>query len=106
MSATVEGTWVVVGRVDDVPTLEGRRAVVDGRAIAVFRLEGGWAAVDAACPHRGGPLADGIVGDACVTCPLHGWRFDLVTGEQVGGAARVAVHEVREDDGRLLVRLA
>ena len=98
--------WVRVGTPDDVPLLEGRRAVVAGRAIAVFRLEDGWAAVDAACPHKGGPLGDGIVGSACVTCPLHGWRFDLRTGEQQGGPARLAVHEVQELDGGLFVRLA
>jgi nitrite reductase (NADH) small subunit len=105
MSATID-TWVRVGDVDDVPLLEGRSATVDGRRIAVFRLADGWAAIDAACPHLGGPLADGLVADRCVTCPLHGRRFDLETGEQAGGDDAVAVHEVAERDGELWVRLA
>jgi len=105
MSATID-TWVRVGAAGDVPELEGRSVSVDGRRIAVFRLLDGWAAIDAACPHRGGPLGDGLVADRCVTCPLHGRRFDLVTGEQHGGDDVVAVHEVAERDGGLWVRLA
>jgi nitrite reductase (NADH) small subunit len=105
MSVTID-TWVRVGAAGDVPELEGRSVTVAGRRIAVFRLRDGWAAIDAACPHRGGPLGDGLVADTCVTCPLHGRRFDLLTGEQHGGEDVVAVHEVDERDGALWVRLA
>jgi nitrite reductase (NADH) small subunit len=98
--------WARVGGAHDVPALEGRRAEVSGRRIAIFRLADGWAATDATCPHRGGPLQDGLVADRCVTCPLHGRRFDLTTGEQHGGDDAVAVHEVVERDGVLWVRLA
>jgi nitrite reductase (NADH) small subunit len=98
VSATVGTGWVCVGTPDDVPVLEGRRVVLDdGRAVAVFRLPGGWAAVDAACPHQGGPLQDGIVGDGCVTCPLHGRRYAF---------AELVRHEVDERDGRLWLRVA
>lgn len=107
MSATVPVTgWVRIGLPDDVPLLEGRTVTVAGRRIAVFRLPDGWAAVDAACPHKGGPLADGIVADACVTCPLHARRFDLRTGAQIGGEDTIAVHEVVERDGVLWLRPA
>ena len=105
MSVTID-TWVRVGAVGDVPLLEGRSVTVDARRVAVFRLPDGWAAIDAACPHRGGPLGDGLVAERCVTCPLHGHRFDLLTGEQHGGDDVVAVHEVAERDGELWVRLA
>ncbi|MEX1143131.1 MAG: Rieske 2Fe-2S domain-containing protein [Thermoleophilaceae bacterium] len=94
-----------VGRVEDIPSLEGRAVTVAGRRIAVIRLASGFVAIDGACPHRGGPLADGIVGDSCVTCPLHGWRFDLRTGAPVGGGAAsgVRTYEVLERDGELYV---
>jgi nitrite reductase (NADH) small subunit len=98
-----------VADVGDIPLLEGRSITIGThppRRIAVFRLPGGWAATDAACPHLGGPLQDGIVGDSCVTCPLHQRRFDLITGAQIGGEDRVVVHEVVERDGELWVRLA
>lgn len=98
-------TWTRVGDAADVPLLEGRSVEVDGRRVAVFRLPTGWAVIDAACPHRGGPLSDGLVAERCVTCPLHNRRFDLQTGEQQGGDDSVAVHEVEERDGALWVRL-
>jgi nitrite reductase (NADH) small subunit len=105
VSVTID-TWVRVGAAGDVPELEGRSVTIAGRRIAVFRLPDGWAAIDAACPHRGGPLGDGLVADTCVTCPLHGRRFDLITGEQHGGEDIVAVHDVEERDGMLWVRVA
>jgi nitrite reductase (NADH) small subunit len=106
MTAVADPTWTLVGRVEDIPYLEGRSVTVQGRRIAIFRLPSGLAAIDAQCPHAAGPLADGIVADACVTCPLHGRRFDLETGLALNGPEAVAVHEVREDDGALWIRLA
>ncbi|HEV2819266.1 MAG TPA: Rieske 2Fe-2S domain-containing protein [Solirubrobacteraceae bacterium] len=95
-----------VGRAEDVPLLEGRNVTVEGRRVAVFRTAQGFHALDAACPHRGGPLADGLVADSCVTCPLHGWRFELRSGAALGVHPDVAVHEVLERDGELWVRIA
>lgn len=97
--------FVLAGLASELPPLEGRSVSVTGRRIAVFRTEGGLAAIDAACPHQGGPLGDGLVADRCVTCPLHGLRIDLETGEAAGGGGRVAVHEALELDGQLWVRL-
>jgi nitrite reductase (NADH) small subunit len=102
----VASMWTLVGRVEDIPPLEGRSVAVDGRRVAIFRLPDGLAAVDAACPHAQGPLSDGIVADHCVTCPLHGRRFDLATGRAVNGPEAVAVHDVLERDGEVWVRLA
>jgi nitrite reductase (NADH) small subunit len=102
----VAATWTRVGRVDDIPMLEGRSVAVDGRRVAIFRLPDGLAAIDAACPHAHGPLSDGIVADACVTCPLHGRRFDLASGRALNGDEQVTVHEVSERDGEIWVRLA
>ncbi len=98
--------WVRIGTVDDVPVLEGRSVTVGDRRIAVFRLnDGSFRAIDAECPHAGGPLADGIVADACVTCPLHNRRFDLSTGRS-DGPEQVDVHEVDVRDGELWLRVA
>jgi nitrite reductase (NADH) small subunit len=106
MTAIASPAWTLVGRVEDIPWLEGRSTSIDGRRIAVFRLPGGFRAVDAACPHAGGPLADGIVADACVTCPLHGRRFDLDSGLALNGPEAVTVHEVRVEEDEIWVRLA
>lgn len=86
--------------VDDVPRGEGRAVTVNGRRIAVFRAEDGWFALDARCPHLGGPLADGIVARRTVICPLHERRFDLASGRDLSGGDCVAAHrvEVRGND--------
>ena len=98
-------TWVEIGRVEDVPRYEGRRVTVDGRRIAIFRTDDGLHAVDADCPHASGPLQDGLVADGCVTCPLHGRRFDLRSGDWIGGDGDgLATYEVTERDGTLLLR--
>ncbi len=78
---------VVVGSVDEIPVGEGRTFSIDGEQIAVFRLrDGSLRAVDAVCPHKGGPLADGLADDRVVVCPLHGYTFDMCTGIEAGGA--------------------
>src|SRR3954471_4494672 len=92
--------------VDDVPLGEGRVVTLDGRRVAVFRAAGGWYALDAVCPHRGGPLADGIVCDRAVICPLHERRYDLATGAPLGSHAGVAAHAVEVRGEQVYVTLA
>jgi nitrite reductase (NADH) small subunit len=105
--ASLDTLWLRIGRAADVPLLEGRSVEVSGRRIAVFRLPDGWAAIDHACPHQGGPLGDGIVADRCVTCPLHNQRFSVHTGErQDATGPGVRTYEVRERDGQLELRRA
>lgn len=93
-------------RVDDVPLGEGRAMTLDGSRIAIFRSAGGWYALDAVCPHRGGPLEDGIVCDRAVICPLHDRRFDLATGAPLGTGDGVAAHAVEVRGERVFVALA
>ena len=72
---------VNLGPAHRIPLGEGRTYRVGAATVAVFRPRaGGVFAVQADCPHRGGPLADGLVAGVKVVCPLHGFAFDLVTG--------------------------
>jgi nitrite reductase (NADH) small subunit len=81
--------------VDDIPAGEGRTVQVDGHRVAIFRTATGWYAIDHACPHAGGPLADGLAADCSVICPLHERRFALDTGEPIGhDGPGVAAHRV------------
>lgn len=74
-----------VGPVDRIPLGEGREITAGGRTLAVFRVRGGEIHVtQARCPHRGGPLVDGLLGGTIVVCPLHGYRFDVATGAPIG----------------------
>ena len=99
-------TSVYACRVDDVPLGEGRAITLDGRRIAIFRSAAGWFALDAACPHRGGPLADGIVCDNAVICPLHDRRYDLASGAALNADDAVAAHSVELRGERVYVTLA
>jgi nitrite reductase (NADH) small subunit len=92
--------------VDDVPLGEGRACTVAGRRIALFRTTTGWYAIDHACPHAGGPLADGIAADCSVICPLHERRFALDTGAPIGhNGPGVAAHAVEIRGDEVLVAL-
>lgn len=88
-----------------IPPGEGRVFEVDGRRIAVFRTrQGQLFATQAECPHRQGPLADGVVGGGHVVCPLHGFRFDLRSGEPIGHACEsLTTYAIQETDGRELM---
>src|SRR5437667_12836456 len=72
--------WVGITRVENIPVREGRAVRVGGHDLAVFNLGDRFLAVENRCPHRGGPLADGIVSGGSVVCPLHGWKVDLQHG--------------------------
>lgn len=97
---------IAVCKTADVPPGEGRAITVAGRRIAVFHAESGWFALDNACPHRGGPLADGLLADSCVTCPLHERRFDLATGAALTAGDGVCAHRVELRGDTVLVELA
>lgn len=81
--------FVTIARTGEVPEGEGRSFEVGGRRIAVFNVGGEYHAIDDVCVHRGGPLGDGSLEGSVVTCPWHGWRYDVLTGrcpdnEEVG----------------------
>ena len=74
-----------LGPLTRIPRGEGRTFHLEGLAIAVFRARNGEVfATQALCPHRGGPLADGVIGDGKVICPLHAYKFALDSGQPVG----------------------
>jgi nitrite reductase (NADH) small subunit len=96
----------VVGRVADFTPGAGKMVVVRGRHVALFRLGEAFHALDNLCLHRGGPLCEGAIARGVVTCPWHGWSFEIATGTMVQDP-RVGVsrHEVRVQDDEVAVRL-
>lgn len=86
-----------LGLVSDIP--EGKSIIVEGPEglqIALFKLNGEVFALDNACPHMGGPLGKGCIEHGAVTCPWHGWQFDIQTGycENMPGenARKIPIH--------------
>ena len=104
---TEQREWRDVARVDELPTDgTGKCIELEGRRYAVFRHEGRVHVLDDACPHMGASLGDGVLSRGEVTCPWHGWHFDLASGRNGDGLdACVAVHAARVVDGRVEVRL-
>jgi len=100
--------WVDVGALDEIPRRGARVVKTPLGCIAVFRTEADEVfALDDRCPHKGGPLSQGIVHDRSVTCPLHNWVIDLATGKAKGAdEGRVATVPLRCEGGRLLLDLA
>jgi nitrite reductase (NADH) small subunit len=103
-----DARWVRITACENIPPREGRAARVGDREIAIFNLGDRFLAVDNRCPHRGGPLADGIVAGGAVVCPLHAWKVDLHTGSverPAGLEACVQSYPTRVEGGIVLIEL-
>ena len=100
------GTFIPVGNIGDFVSGQGRKVTVDGRDVALFRLGQEFFAIDNSCLHRGGPLCEGFIDNDVVTCPLHGWSYEIRTGTMVQ-YPRVGVsrHDVRLEGESVCVRL-
>ena len=102
-----ERVWTRITRAENIPPREGRCVNVGALEIAIFNLNGRFLTIENQCPHKGGPLCDGIVSGATVVCPLHGWRIDLESGFAVlaSSPASVRTFSTRIEDGVILVDL-
>ena len=99
--------FVKVASVADFSSGLGKMVTVDGRHLALFRLGDEFFALDNTCLHRGGPLCEGFVENNVVTCPWHGWSYDLRTGILVqDGRVGVSSHATRIVDGVVHVQLS
>jgi nitrite reductase (NADH) small subunit len=98
---------VTLESIDAIPKGEGRAFAVGERKLAVFRTRNGEVfATQAHCPHKHGPLFDGLVGDCTVICPLHGKKFDLTNGSSSEAELALVTYPVTVDEsGRVIVEL-
>lgn len=106
-TAQIAADWLVIGKVDEIPQRGARRLKVAGLEIGVFRTQDDRIfAIDNKCPHKKGPLTEGIVHETGVTCPLHSWVIDLETGEARGAdSGCVKTHEVNVKDGVIYLKV-
>ena len=77
---TPMASFTKVAKTADIPKGCGKAVEVAGKTLAVFNCEGIFYAIENACRHRGGPLAEGMLAGKAVTCPWHGWEYDITTG--------------------------
>lgn len=78
---------ITIARIEDVPPGRGLAVDVEGLRIAVFNVDGKYYAIDDTCTHAEASLSEGMIDGTTVECPLHGARFDLITGMVVGPPA-------------------
>lgn len=100
--------WTYVCDANDIPTQGSRIVKTPSACLALFKTMAGEVfALDDKCPHKGGPLSQGMVHDKFVTCPLHSWVFSLETGEAQGAdEGHVATMPVRVVEGRVAIQLS
>ena len=98
--------FVAVIEANQVPSDRGLSVNAGGRELALFNSDGQFYALDGTCPHRGGPLGEGITEDGRVYCPLHGWEFDVKTGACINNPEKpVACFPARVLDGKVEIWL-
>ena len=104
---TPPATEYALGSLAQIPAGEGREFPIGAALIAVFHARNGAVyATQALCPHRNGPLADGLLGGSTLVCPFHAWKFDLTTGKPLLGDCAITIYPVRlSSDGQIFVRL-
>ena len=97
---------VSVGKVDDVKPGEVREVVAQGLVVAIYNVGGTLFATDGVCLHRGGPLGQGELAGNVVTCPLHGWTYDVTSGQSlVNPMAKLKTYPVSVEDGEIRLDL-
>lgn len=100
-------TLTKVAKVSEVPPGTGKVVDVEGTAVAVFNCEGRFYAMANTCTHRGGPLGEGSLAGTTVTCPWHGWQYDVTSGAcHTNPAGAVKTFDVKVEGDELFVYLS
>ena len=98
------GELVKVAKKGEIPDDTGKCVEVKGKEIALFKIDNKIYAIQHTCPHQGGPLAEGGIEGKVVTCPWHGWQFDVTTGEcTFNPAIKQETYPVKEQGEDILV---
>ena len=96
--------FVEIAKKSDVAEGAGKLVEVDGKKIALFNVGGEISAIDNTCTHQGGPLCDGQLDGSIVTCPWHGWQYDVKTGvSPVNPAAKVNKYNIKVEGDSVLL---
>jgi len=95
-----------VAKTSEIAPGTGKVVAVGGKTVAVFNCEGTFYAIDNTCKHRGGPLGEGSLSSTTVTCPWHGWEYDVKTGECTADrSVKVQTFDVKVEGDDIFVSL-
>ncbi|MEP3246470.1 MAG: nitrite reductase small subunit NirD [Sneathiella sp.] len=104
---TLKKSWIEIGAIQDIPVRGSRCISYGDTTIAVFRTsQNDVFALEDKCPHKNGPLSQGIVHDGCVTCPLHNWIISLETGQAQGAdEGQTKIFPIRMEGQKILLQI-
>ena len=92
--------------ISEVAVGAGKTVVVEGKEIALFNMDGKFHAIDNTCPHHQGPLGEGGLDGAIVTCPWHGWQFDITSGAcLLNPQAKLASYPTKVEGDAVLIQV-
>ncbi len=98
--------WIAVAKETDCSPGAGTEIVVEGRIVALFNVDGVFYAMDGVCPHQGGPLGKGQLDGCTLTCPWHGWQFDVRDGQsRLSVSVRQPTLPTKIEGGKVYVEL-
>lgn len=97
--------FVKAAKISEIPQGTGKTVKLEGQAVALFNVAGNFYATSNTCAHRGGPLGEGSLEGQIVTCPWHGWSFDVATGAATHQAASVKTYPVKTEGEDVLVSI-
>jgi nitrite reductase (NADH) small subunit len=96
--------FVKVAETSDIEPGSGKVVTVKDKTIALFNVDGTFYAIDNTCVHRGGPLGEGDLEGDLVSCPWHGWQYDVKTGiSATNPSAKVTAYEVKKDGSSIMI---
>ena len=95
--------YIEVAKTSDIPAGEGKVVKVSGKDVALFNVNGKFYAIDNTCKHHGGPLGEGFLDGNVVTCPWHGWQYDVTTGNNIVLPAHVRTFKTKVENGKVFV---
>ena len=97
--------WKPIARIEDCPPSSSLEVVAGEQIVALFNVDGEFYALDGVCSHQGGPLGKGAMKGCIVTCPWHGWQYDVRTGaNQVNASLTQRPLPVKVADGEVFVQ--
>lgn len=98
--------YKAIANTTDIPVGESRILEVEGNSIAIWNINGNYYAYQNLCPHRGGPVGEGEMEGSVVTCPWHGWTFDVTTGvSPVNPAAKLTRYDVKVEGNQIKINI-
>lgn len=98
------GEFKTVANKSEIPPGQGKIFEIDGNPIAIWNLSGNFYAFQSVCPHRGGPVGEGEMEGNVITCPWHGWSFDVTTGvSPINPSAKLTCYEVQVEGEQIKI---